>query len=91
MNYYYLVVYLLRRIAFVLTALYMTEYAHFQIMLTYIFCLFMLILLAGARPYRAQVQNTLEMINECVVLFLLLMSWMMYIAITSAASPEVGI
>lgn len=52
LNYYYLLVYLVRRIAFVMTALYMTEYPHFQIILTYILCLLMLILLAGVRPYK---------------------------------------
>ena len=90
LNYYYLLLYLLRRIIFVMTALYLTEFAHEQIILTYFICLANLCLLAGTRPYKAGVQNKLEMINEFVVLYLLLLNWMMHLASTIWPNEEEG-
>jgi len=55
LNYYYLLLYLVRRVIFVMTALYMTEFTHAQIILTYFICLVNLCLLGGSRPYKAGV------------------------------------
>ena len=45
-------IYLVRRLAFVATALWLSEYPFMQIILTYFLCLAMLVFLGGARPYK---------------------------------------
>lgn len=51
----------------------------------------MLMILLGSRPYKSTIKNTLESINETVVLFLLLLSWMMFLSIEVSPDIEEGL